>query len=74
MKINRWWYSNEQKKFQTMFYPFHSCHVFVNDKWCEYTEWTTSLDGKCNWEDAFLIAESETGLPIMIDGVRQRGV
>lgn len=74
MKINRWWYSKEQKKFSTMVRHAHTCHVLVNDEWCEYTEWTTSLNGKCNWEDAILIAESKTELPIMVNGVRQKGV
>lgn len=71
MKINRWWYSKEQKNISTMLRGSHTCHVFVNDKWYEYTEWTTSVNGKCNWEDAVLIAESETVLPIMVNGVRQ---
>lgn len=71
MKINRWWYSKRQKRVINTFYPFHTCHVFVNGRWCEYTEWTSSPDGKCNWDDAVLIAESEVELPIMIDGVEQ---
>lgn len=71
MKINRWWYSEGQKDIERIFWPFHSCHVFVDDKWQEFTEWTTSVDGKCNWDDAILIAESESELPIMVDGVKQ---
>lgn len=72
MKINRWWYSEEQKKISTIFRHSHTCHVFVNGEWREYTEWTTSLDGKCNWGDAILIAESVTELPIMVNGIKQQ--
>ena len=71
MKINRFWYSDEQKKISNIFYPFHTCHVFVNGEWREYTEWTTSLNGKCNWEDAILIVESVEDLPVMVDGIKQ---
>lgn len=71
MKINRWWYSNKQREIEKRFDPFHSYHVFVDGRWLEYTEWTTSVNAKCNWEDAVLIAESEVELPIMIDGVEQ---
>ena len=71
MKINRWWYSEEQKKISNAFRPHHTCSVFVNGEWHEYTEWTTSLNGKCNWEDAVLIAESITELPIMVNGIKQ---
>lgn len=71
MKINRWWYSLEQKRISNIFRPQHTCHVFVDGEWCEYTEWTTSLNGKCNWEDAILIAESVEELPVMVNGVKQ---
>ena len=71
MKINRWWYSLEQKKISNIFRPHHTCSVFVNGEWHEYTEWTTSLNGKCNWEDAILIAESIEKLPVMVNGIKQ---
>lgn len=71
MKINRWWYSEKQKERSIEMNSFHNRQVFVNGKWCEYTEWTSSLNGKSNWEDAVLLAESTTKLPIMINGVRQ---
>lgn len=73
MKINRWWYSERQKEIGKvlLFGPDHICHVFVNGEWREYTEWTTSLNGKCNWEDVVLIAESEKDLPIKVNGVVQ---
>lgn len=71
MEINRWWYSEKQKERSIEMNCFHNRQVFVNGKWCEYTEWTSSLNGKNNWEDAVLIAESATKLPIMINGVRQ---
>ncbi len=69
--MNRWWYSKKQDKITKAFYPFHTCHVLVNGEWCEYTEWTTSLNGKCNWDDAVLIAESVEELPIMVNGMKQ---
>jgi hypothetical protein len=71
MEINRWWYSEKQKERSVEMNRFHNRQVFVNGKWHEYTEWTSSLNGKSNWEDAVLIAESTTKLPIMINGVRQ---
>ena len=70
MVINRWWYSEKQKERTIEMNCFYNRQVFVDDKWCEYTEWTT-LNGKSNWEDAVLVAESTTELPVMIDGVRQ---
>ena len=77
MKTNRWWYSKKQKEVidfsNTLNRNYnHTCHVFVDGKWCEYTEWTTSPNGKCNWDDAILIAESEEELPLKIDGVEQQ--
>ena len=72
MKINRWWYSKKQEEILNFFNPHHTCKVFVDGKWREYTEWTTSADGKCNWNDAILIAESEEELPLKIDGVEQQ--
>lgn len=72
MKINRWWYSKKQKKLSNNLRGYnHVCKVKVNDKWCEYSEWTTSPNGKCNWDDAILVAESIGELPIMINGVYQ---
>lgn len=47
------------------------CKVKVNGEWHEYTEWTTSWNGRSNWEDAVLVAESRIKLPLMIDGVLQ---
>lgn len=72
--INRWWYSRKQHEIINKFYwpDTHRCEVFVNGAWHEYTEWTSSLDGKCNWDDAVLLAESFTQLPIKIDGVEQK--
>lgn len=72
MKINRWWYSKKQEEILNFFNTHHTCKVFVDGKWREYTEWTTSTDGKCNWDDAILIAESEEELPLKIDGVEQQ--
>lgn len=71
MKINRWWYSEKQKERSIKMNSFCNRQVFVNGKWCEYTEWTSSLNGKSNWEDAVLVVESTTMLPVMINGVRQ---
>ena len=71
MEINRWWYSKQQEDASKQIHSFCERHVFVGGKWCKYTEWTISLNGKSNWEDAVLVAESTTKLPIMINGVRQ---
>lgn len=74
MKINRWWYSKKQKEIVDFFNILdrnHTCNVLVDGEWREYTEWTTSENGKCNWDDAVLIAESEKELPIMVNGVVQ---
>lgn len=71
MEINRWWYSNGQKNILKELRPINICQVFVDGKWYEFTEWTTSLNGKCNWDDAILIAESKEELPIMVNGIRQ---
>lgn len=68
MKINRWWYSEKQKEISNRLRHPHKCHVMVDGEWCEYTEWTTSLNGKCNWDDAILIATSVDELPIMVNG------
>jgi hypothetical protein len=73
MEINRWWYSKKQKKVINQHRPNHICQVYINGEWCEYTEWTTSQNGKCNWDDAILIAESIGDQPIMVNGVKQSG-
>ena len=70
-KTNRWWYSEKQKAISYMFRPKYTYQVFVDGEWREYTEWTTSSNGKCNWDDAILITESAIGLPIMVNGVKQ---
>ena len=72
MSINRYWYSEGQKRVGDFVWPhIHERKVLVDGKWYEYTEWTTSPNGKCNWDDAVLLAESETELPLMINGVLQ---
>ena len=73
MEINRYWYSETQKSISGLFWGWgdHTCHVLVDGEWREYSEWTTSLDGKCNWDDAVLVAESKVELPVMINGVIQ---
>ena len=70
-KINRWWYSEKRKEISKLVWLDHICHVLVSGEWLQYTEWTTSQDGKCNWDDAVLIAESVKELPIMINYVIQ---
>lgn len=71
IEINRWWYSRKQKEISRHHPKSTTCHVMVDGKWHEYTEWTTSLNGKCNWDDAILIAESVSKLEIMVDGIVQ---
>ena len=71
MDINRWWYSYKQERHLNMLDPFHKCEVLVGGKWCRYTEWTTSPNGKCNYDDAVLIAESTEKLPLRINNVEQ---
>ena len=71
IEINRWWYSREQKEVSRRYPESTTCHVMVDGKWQEYTEWTTSLNGKCNWDDAVLIAESVNELEIMVNGIVQ---
>lgn len=61
MEINRWWYSNKQNEIARQDRLFRQ--VLVNGKWLAYTEWTTSKNGKCNFDDAILIAESIKNLP-----------
>ena len=48
MKINRYWYSKKQEQVAIQLNRFVERYVLVNGKWHEYTEWTTSLDGKSN--------------------------
>lgn len=72
-EINRYWFSKEQKKMDGHSPDRRSCvrKVKVNGEWREYTEWTTSWNGRSNWKDAVLVAESRIKLPLMIDGVLQ---
>lgn len=65
----RWWYSVKQESALRRSHKTHIWHVLVNGDWKEYTECTSSMDSKCNWDDAILVAESDKYLPIMIDGV-----
>lgn len=74
MKINRWWFSYKQYRHLKMLKPFHRCEVLVDGKWRMYTEWTTSPDGKCNYDDAILVAESMGKLPLKIDNVEQEQI
>lgn len=70
--INRFWFSKEQKRHKQKKAGSSRCEVFVNGKWVEFTQWTTSLFGKSNWADAVLVAESRVNLPVRVDGVVQR--
>ena len=69
--INRFWFSKEQKRHHRKKAGSSCCEVFVNGKWVEFTQWTTSLFVKCNWSDAVLVAESRVNLPVRVDGVVQ---
>lgn len=69
MVARRWWYSEKQRSVLRRSSGAHIWHVLVNGDWQEYTECTSSVDSKCNWDDAILIAESDKYLPVMIDGV-----
>ena len=71
-EINRYWFSKGQKEMES-FSDRRGCvrKVKVNGEWREYTEWTTSWNGRSNWKDAVLVAESMIKLPLMIDGVLQ---
>lgn len=72
-EINRYWFSKEQKGIGMCRLDRRGCvrKVKVNGEWREYTEWTTSWNGRSNWKDAVLVAESRIKLPLMIDGVLQ---
>lgn len=71
-EINRYWFSKGQEEMGgCLAERSHVRKVKVNGEWHEYTEWTTSWNGRSNWEDAVLVAESRIKLPLMIDGVLQ---
>ena len=69
--INRFWFSKEQERCQLKTADPSNCEVFVDGKWVKFTQWTTSVFGKSNWEDAVLVAESRIDLPVRVNGVVQ---
>lgn len=74
--MNRWWYSEKQKQItnylkETIGMKNTYCEVYTDFMWQPFTEWTTSPNGKCNWDDAILVAVSDRELPIRVDGVLQ---
>lgn len=48
-------------------FGFDVNYVLVDGKWLPYSEMIRGK-GRCNWDDAELIAESDVGLPIKYGG------
>lgn len=66
-KVFRYWFSYEQKKVGQLVDGFEKVNkVLIGNEWREYTEFTSTEDGKCNWDDAVLLAESNKELSIQI--------